>query len=148
MDRVLDKRVELEDRVRQVLTTQAADDARCDEQLRAGQRAADRVTRGGGSWTFIFVFLGAIAVWICLNSFAWSRHWDPYPFILLNLVLSVLAAVQAPLIMMSQNRDQARDRRHAEAEFRSSVRAEILLDHLTTEIEDIRRLLDDSPTRD
>ncbi len=132
--------------MRRVLATQAADDARCDENLTPGQRAAARVAQAGGSWTFVFVFLGVIALWICLNTVGWSRHWDVYPFILLNLVLSVLAAVQAPLIMMSQNRDQDRDRRHAEAEFRSSVRAEILLEHLTTEIEDLRRRLDGPST--
>lgn len=82
-----------------------------------------------------------VALWIAINTFAWISHWDGYPFILLNLVLSVLAAVQAPVIMMSQNRDQAHDRLHNENDYRTNVRAEILMEHLTAEVEEIKQLL-------
>lgn len=139
-------RTDLEQRVREVLATQAAADAQREGQLSLGDRAADRVARWAGSWAFLFAFLGTIALWIGLNTVAWSRHWDIYPFILLNFVISVLTAVQAPLIMMSQNRDQDRDRQHSEAEFRTSVRAEILLEHLTAEIEEVKLVLGDRST--
>jgi len=131
--------------VLEVLATQAAADARHEQGLTVGERAADRVARTAGSWRFVFVFLGMIGLWIGLNTVAWARHWDAYPFILLNFVISVLTAVQAPLIMMSQNRDQDRDREHAEAEFQTSVRAEVLLEHLTAEVEEIKRLVDGRP---
>ena len=69
------------------------------------------------------------------------NHWDSYPFILLNLALSVLAAVQAPVIMMSQNRDAARDRLHSQSDYRTSLKAEILMEHLTEEAEEIKQML-------
>ena len=139
-------RTALEDRVVEVLATQHEADARREQQLTLGERAADHVARVAGSWRFVFTFLGTIALWIGVNSVAWARHWDAYPFILLNFAISVLTAVQAPLIMMSQNRDQDRDREHAEAEFRTSVRAEVLLEHLTAEVEDIKRLVGGQPS--
>jgi uncharacterized membrane protein len=139
-------RTALEGRVLEVLATQEAADAQREEGMTLGDRAADRVARAAGSWRFVFTFLGTIALWVGVNSVAWARHWDAYPFILLNFVISVLTAVQAPLIMMSQNRDQDRDREHAEAEFRTSVRAEVLLEHLTAEVEDIKRLVGGQPS--
>jgi uncharacterized membrane protein len=138
----LDQRAELEARVREVLATQAAVDALREEHLTFGERAADRLAAVAGSWTFIFTFLGVLALWITLNALAWVDRWDAYPFILLNLLLSILAAVQAPVIMMSQNRDQARDRLHSESDYRSSIKAEILMEHLTTEVEEIKQLLE------
>jgi uncharacterized membrane protein len=138
----LDQRAQLEARVREVLATQAAVDALREEHLTFGERAADRLAAVAGSWTFIFAFLGVLVLWIALNTFAWIDRWDAYPFILLNLLLSILAAVQAPVIIMSQNRDQARDRLHSESDYRSSVKAEILLEHLTTEVEEIKLLLE------
>ena len=101
-----DQRPELEARVREVLATQAAVDALREEHLTFGERAADRLAAVAGSWTFIFTFLGVLALWIALNASAWVDRWDAYPFILLNLLLSILAAVPAPVIMMSQKRDQ------------------------------------------
>ncbi len=88
----LDQRAALETRVREVLATQAAVDALREEHLTFGERAADRLAAVAGSWTFIFTFLGVLALWIGLNAFAWTNRWDPYPFILLNLLLSILAA--------------------------------------------------------
>jgi uncharacterized membrane protein len=106
-----------------------------------GERMADRLAVGAGSWTFIICFLGLIAVWMAVNAIAWIHHWDPYPFILLNLILSCVAAIQAPIILMSQNREEARDRIRAQADFEVNLKAELLLEHLTQEIETLKALL-------
>ena len=91
-----------------------------------GQRVADRVASFGGSWTFIIFFALVLAVWISLNSFALlSRPFDSYPFILLNLILSCLAAIQAPVIMMSQNRQEEKDRDRAENDYLVNLKAEM-----------------------
>jgi len=96
------------------------------EHLTLGQRVADRVADFGGSWTFILFFSVVIAVWIAFNSFTlWRRIFDPYPYILLNLVLSTLAALQAPVIMMSQNRQTAKDRIKSDLEFEVNRKAEL-----------------------
>jgi CRP/FNR family cyclic AMP-dependent transcriptional regulator len=106
------------------------------EQLTTGQRIADRVAAFGGSWTFIILFSGVIAVWITLNSVALLKHtFDPYPFILLNLVLSTLAAFQAPVIMMSQNRQASKDRIKSDLDFEVNRKAEL-------EISTLHRKLD------
>ena len=128
-----------------MLATRAAVDALREEHLTFGEQAADRLATVAGSWTFIFAFVGVLVLWIGLNTFAWIDRWDTYPFILLNLLLSILAAVQAPVIIMSQNRDQARDRLHSESDHRSSIKSEILMDHLTTEVEEIKQLLEERP---
>lgn len=91
-----------------------------------GQRVADRVARIGGSWPFLAGFFAVLAVWIAGNGLMLrGRAFDPFPYILLNLVLSCLAAVQAPIIMMSQNRLAARDRAQADQDFRTNLKAEI-----------------------
>jgi len=99
-----------------------------------GQKAADRLTKIAGSWGFIGFFVLFIIVWMAINVYAWIRSWDPYPFILLNLILSCLAALQAPIILMSQNREAEKDRRKAEYDYRVNVKAEV-------EIRDIKRQL-------
>ena len=81
-----------------------------------GQRAADKIAKLAGSWTFIFSFVGVLAAWMVINIIMLNAF-DPYPFILLNLVLSCVAAIQAPLIMMSQNRQEEKDRRRAENDY-------------------------------
>lgn len=93
----------------------------------AWDRLADRVAEVGGSWNFLGGFALAMALWIGANLAlaAWGRAFDPYPFIFLNLVLSTLAAVQAPVILMSQNRQAARDRKAAEHDYRVNLRAEL-----------------------
>jgi uncharacterized membrane protein len=106
-----------------------------------GQRMADRLTRGAGSWRFILGFLGFLLVWMAVNTVAAIHHWDPYPYILLNLILSCLAAIQAPIILMSQNREEARDRLRAEADYEVNLKAEVLLEHLTREIEVLKGML-------
>lgn len=97
-----------------------------DQGLTFGQRVADRVAEFGGSWAFILSFGAVLAGWIALNTSALlAKPFDPYPYILLNLVLSCLAALQAPVIMMSQNRQEAKDRLRAEHDYRINLKAEL-----------------------
>lgn len=105
--------------------------------LTFGERTADRVAALGGSWTFIGLFLGAMAIWIGLNVAA-GRTFDPYPFILLNLVLSCLAALQAPVIMMSQNRQSAKDRLDAQHDYEVNMKAEMEIVALHLKIDELR----------
>jgi len=109
------------------------------EGLTLGDRMADSLADLAGSWRFIGSFLVLIAIWMALNLVAAFHHWDPYPFILLNLVLSCVAALQAPVIMMSQKRLEARDRLRAENDFEVNIKAELLLEHLTEEVEILKR---------
>ena len=95
-----------------------------DEETTQGERIADAVARFGGSWAFIITFLVVLVVYSSTNVWLGRRAWDPYPFILLNLFLSMLAAIQAPIIMMSQNRQDARDRVRSEMDFGVNRRAE------------------------
>ena len=97
-----------------------------DENASFGERVADGMARLGGSWPFVLSFLGILLVWTAANSLLLhDRGFDPYPYILLNLVLSCLAALQAPVIMMSQNRAETRDRLRAEGDYRVNLKAEI-----------------------
>jgi uncharacterized membrane protein len=108
---------DLEDYVQAVLHGRAARDVNALQEARTtlGQRAADSLAATAGSWAFILCFLPALGIWIAVNIVGFIHHWDPYPFILLNLLLSCLAAIQAPVIMMSQQRQAARDRLQAES---------------------------------
>lgn len=93
-----------------------------------GQRAADAVAAFGGSWTFIFIFFATLVVWVALNSFILAEQdkaFDPYPYILLNLFLSMLASIQAPVILMSQNRQAQKDRMNAEHDYEINLKAEL-----------------------
>ena len=103
--------------------------------LSRGQRIADAVARIGGSWNFIISFLVVLATWIVLNSAALFRPFDPYPFILLNLVLSCVAALQAPVIMMSQNRQAAKDRLEAEHDYQTNTKAELEIQTLQLKLD-------------
>jgi uncharacterized membrane protein len=95
-------------------------------ELTVGQKIADRVAAFGGSWTFIITFFSFIIVWMIINIwFLASKPFDPYPFILLNLILSCLAAVQAPIIMMSQNRQEQKDRQRSEHDYKINLKAEL-----------------------
>lgn len=101
------------------------------QQLTFGQRLADKIADFGGSWTFILTFCGFLALWIVVNAgLLLTRPFDPYPFILLNLMLSFLASLQAPVIMMSQNRQEARDRQRAEGDYKVNLKAELEIRHL------------------
>ena len=107
-----------------------------DAGLTLGQRAADRIADFGGSWIFIGIFALVMLSWMLLNSYVLAaRPFDPYPYILLNLVLSCLAAVQAPVIMMSQNRQEARDRQHALHDYQVNLKAELEIRHLHQKID-------------
>ena len=95
-----------------------------------GQRAADAIAKFAGSWAFIFSFTGGLVLWMAVNALLAARAFDPYPFILLNLVLSCIAAIQAPLIMMSQNRQEEKDRRRAENDYKVNLKTEIMIEDL------------------
>lgn len=102
-----------------------------EQQLTLGQKIADRIADFGGSWQFISIFGIVLGLWILLNSVRFiTKPFDPYPFIFLNLILSCLAAIQAPVIMMSQNRQEERDRMHAEHDYRINLKAELEIRHL------------------
>ncbi len=97
-----------------------------EDELTLGQRMADKIAEFGGSWTFIIFFFSFILVWICMNIFLLqSKVFDPYPFILLNLILSCLASIQAPIIMMSQNRKEQKDRYRGEQDYKVNLKAEL-----------------------
>jgi uncharacterized membrane protein len=105
-----------------------------EEQSTFGQRLADSVARFGGSWTFIILFAMALVTYSGINVSLHNRAWDPYPFILLNLFLSMLAAIQAPVIMMSQNRQDIKDRLRSELDFDVNRRAEVEIKSLTHQL--------------
>ena len=99
-----------------------------------GQRAADKIAKFAGSWAFIFSFVDVLVTWMVLNVLLAAKAFDPYPFILLNLVLSCVAAIQAPLIMMSQNRQEEKDRRRAENDYKVNLKTEILIEDIHKKI--------------
>jgi uncharacterized membrane protein len=103
-----------------------------------GAALADWVAETVGSWRFIVIQSVLLGIWIILNVMAFIKHWDPYPFILLNLVLSFQAAYAAPIIMMSQNRQSEIDRRHAEHDYRINVKAELEIELLHNKIDALR----------
>jgi len=105
------------------------------EALTTGQRIADGLATVMGSWAFIIVQSILLAIWIALNGAAWFYHWDPYPFILLNLALSFQAAYAAPIIMMSQNRQAAKDRLMAEQDYEVNCKAEDELKSIMSHLE-------------
>jgi uncharacterized membrane protein len=105
-------------------------------ELTLGERMADRIASFGGSWTFIIAFFSFLMGWIVLNAyFLAAKPFDPYPFILLNLILSCLAAIQAPIIMMSQNRQEAKDRLRAEHDYKINLKAELEIKLLSEKID-------------
>ncbi|HEU5116908.1 MAG TPA: DUF1003 domain-containing protein [Isosphaeraceae bacterium] len=111
-------------------------DAAFERQLTLAERVADRMAEFGGSWTFILIFVGVIVSWVVLNSIRlWQEPFDPFPYILLNLVLSCLAAIQAPVIMMSQNRQEAKDRLRGESDYRTNLKAELEIRNLNSKID-------------
>ena len=100
------------------------------EKYTLGQSAADAIAKFAGSWAFIFSFTGVLILWMVINTLLAAHAFDPYPFILLNLVLSCVAAIQAPLIMMSQNRQEEKDRRRAENDYKVNLKTEIMIEDL------------------
>src|SRR3989344_2434220 len=106
-------------------------------RLSTGERAADLISSFAGSWTFLFFLFS----WMLLNIFALLSSWDPYPFILLNLILSTLAAVQAPVILMSQNRSAQRDRLHAKYDYDVNRKAEREIQNMQRDLDEIKKLI-------
>lgn len=114
---------------------EASDD---ESRLTTGQRIADTVAATMGSWRFIIIQSTILLCWIALNITAWIQHWDPYPFILLNLALSFQAAYAAPFIMMSQNRQQDIDRKEAAADYQINIKAELEIELLHEKLDELR----------
>lgn len=107
-----------------------------DRDLTFGERLSDRIASFGGSWRFIMAFGAVLVIWLIVNTAVLAtRAFDPYPFILMNLILSCLAALQAPIIMMSQNRSEARDRARAENDYKVNLKAELEIRHLQEKID-------------
>lgn len=120
------------------------------ENLTIGQKMADKVASFGGSWTFIILFALLMFVWIAMNSWLVlaDKAFDPYPYILLNLALSTLAAMQAPIIMMSQNRQAAKDRFEIAANYEISLKTDIEITRLHQKIDDLTQLLKSQTAQD
>lgn len=114
-----------------------------EEQMTLGQRVADKVADTIGSWRFIITQSIILTIWIILNVTAWINHWDPYPFILLNLMLSFQAAYAGPVIMMSQNRQSAKDRIAAEIDHQVNTKAEFEIGLLVRRIDELERNIED-----
>ncbi len=112
-----------------------------------GDRVADQVAEFGGSWTFIIIAVGTLLAWIGLNTLILTRSeaFDPYPYVFLNLILSMLAALQAPVIMMSQNRQAKRDRLAAEQDYDVNLRAELEIQQIRSQLERIEEALPAKP---
>ncbi len=134
---VTDREFTDEELIRQLTLTGITQRAAQDEKSTLGQHAADAVARFAGSWAFIFSFIAVMVLWMAGNVLLASRAFDAYPFILLNLVLSCIAAVQAPLIMMSQNRQEAKDRQRAENDYRVNLKNELIIDDLYRKLDRI-----------
>jgi uncharacterized membrane protein len=107
------------------------------ERLTFGERVSDRLADVAGSWGFIFSFALVLGIWVLVNSVAFVHHWDKYPYILLNLMLSMLAAIQAPVIMMSQKRQEAHDRLRAEHDYEVNLKAEIEIQQINQKLDEL-----------
>lgn len=106
-----------------------------------GQKAADGLTKWAGSWTFIILLGVFIFAWIYVNLTAYTKQWDPWPFIILNLCLSCLAAIQAPIILMSQNRESQKDRLRAQYDYAVNRKAEKEIQEVQTQLREIKKIL-------
>ena len=106
------------------------------------QRSADAMTKWMGSWPFLLGFSVIIIIWICINIYGWWNNWDPYPFILLNLVLSTISAFQAPIIMMSQNREAERDRLAAKYDYAVNRKTEREVLKIQKDLAEIKKMLE------
>ena len=116
-----------------MISTEVEED---EQKITFGQKLADKVAEFGGSWGFIIFFMSFLVVWILLNVFWLSNHgFDPYPFILLNLILSCIAAIQAPVIMMSQNRQEEKDRERSKKDYKINLKSELEIRELHEKID-------------
>lgn len=132
-----DKDLTDEELIDEILSTNVTESSNKNEKASFGQKAADAVAKFAGSWAFIFSFVAVMAIWMILNVLLAANAFDAYPFILLNLVLSCIAAIQAPLIMMSQNRQEAKDRKRAENDYRVNLKSEFVIDELYRKLEQV-----------
>ncbi len=107
------------------------------KKITFGQRASDKLAEFAGSWFFIIAFTLFLLIWILINAYFMKNPFDPYPFIMLNLVLSCVAAIQAPLIMMSQKRQEQKDRERAEDDFKINLKCEIILENLHRKLDEL-----------
>lgn len=115
-----------------------------EESLTRGEKMADKMADFAGSWTFILIFMGILVLWITINSVQLlAGPFDPFPFILLNLILSCIAALQAPVIMMSQNRQEKKDRIRAEHDYEINMKAEILIEELINKLASLEKKQDE-----
>ena len=108
-----------------------------DKKITFGQRASDKLAEFAGSWIFIIAFTLFLLIWVLINVYFLKNPFDPYPFIMLNLVLSCVAAIQAPLIMMSQKRQEQKDRERAENDFKVNLKCEIILENLHRKLDEL-----------
>lgn len=131
---ITDKEFTDEELIQQLTMTEIVEN-NSNEKTTFGQKAADAVAKFAGSWAFIFSFVAVMVIWMIVNVVLSTKAFDAYPFILLNLVLSCIAAVQAPLIMMSQNRQEVKDRKRAENDFKINLKNELIIDDLHKKIE-------------
>jgi uncharacterized membrane protein len=141
-DRILDE-YDADDITELVLETKVAKNINeaHDKKLTRGDIMADKLASFAGSWVFISAFAAVLAAWIGANVLLGNRSYDPYPFILLNLILSCIAAIQAPIIMMSQNRQEAKDRIRSKNDFRINMKSEFLIEELYSKIDEMNRTL-------
>lgn len=131
---ITDKEFTDEELIQQLTMTEIVEN-NSNEKITFGQKAADAVAKFAGSWAFIFSFIAVMVIWMIVNVVLSTKAFDAYPFILLNLVLSCIAAVQAPLIMMSQNRQEVKDRKRAENDYKINLKNELIIDDLHKKIE-------------
>lgn len=131
---ITDKEFTDEELIQQLTMTEIVEN-NSNEKTTFGQKAADAVAKFAGSWAFIFSFIALMVIWMIVNVVLSTKAFDAYPFILLNLVLSCIAAVQAPLIMMSQNRQEVKDRKRAENDYKINLKNELIIDDLHKKIE-------------
>lgn len=138
-----DKELTDEELMSEILSTNVSENSEKnerEEKITFGQKAADAVARFAGSWAFIFSFIAVMVIWMVMNVLLAAKAFDAYPFILLNLVLSCIAAVQAPLIMMSQNRQEMKDRKRAENDYRVNLKSEFVIDALYKKLESVSEM--------
>lgn len=135
--KITDKEFSDEELIHQLVSTKVTENSEVEKKRTFGQKASDAVAKFAGSWAFIFSFIAVMIIWMALNIFMGSKAFDAYPFILLNLVLSCIAAVQAPLIMMSQNRQEAKDRQRAENDYKVNLKNELIIDDIHKKLDRI-----------
>lgn len=129
----------IDEEIVQLLLESTATHIAAPEKTTFGQRAADRLAKGAGSWTFVISFILFLTLWIVMNATLLAKAFDPFPFILLNLLLSCLAAIQAPLIMMSQNRQEEKDRQRSQNDYKVNLKAELIIRDIHEMLEEVHK---------